>query len=120
MSVEYWANQPTDKPHLLNGFKGTFAITDHNLVAEELREYAMECFPKVERFKRIPLEDINRVLNEIWEGPGSMPKLVQRTLDLRTARRSRSVETIKMDEVKTIDDYHENDFSVKITDDRDE
>ena len=117
MSVEYWQQQPTDQPHLLNGFAGTFAITDHDLVAEELREYAMECFPKVERFKRIPLEDINRVLNEVWQGPGSMPVLVQRTLDLRAARRSRSEETIKLDEVRTIDDYASGEYDSKPQDD---
>jgi len=120
MSVEYWERQPTDKPWLLNGFAGTFAITDHDGVAEELRNYVMECFPKVERFKRIPMEDVNRVLNEIWEGPGSMAKVVSRTNELRNARRSRSEQTIKLDEVKTIDDYSSDDFEVRITLDNDD
>lgn len=119
MSVEYWAKQPTDTPWLLNGFAGTFAITDHDGVAEELRNYVMECFPKAERFKRIPMEDVNRVLNEVWEGPGSMPKVVQRTIDLRKARQSRSEEAIKLDEVKTIDDYNADEFTVKISLDED-
>ena len=114
MSVEYWADQPTDQPWTLNGFAGTFAITTHSGVAQELQNYVMECFPKAERFSRIPMEDVNRVLNEVWEGPGSMPKLVQRTLELRHARQSRSEETIRLDEVKTIDDYSDDDFDVKL------
>lgn len=114
MSVEYWAKQPTDQPWLLNGFNGTFAITDHNGVAEELQNYVLECFPKVERFKRIPMEDINRVLNEVWEGPGSMVKVIERTHELRAARQARSNETIKLDEVKTIDDYSSDEFDVKL------
>jgi len=119
MSVEYWSKQPTDNPWTLNGFQGTFAISDHSLVAEELRQYVMECFPKVERFNRIPIDDVNRVLNEVWQGPGSMSMLVQRTQDLRDARRSRSTETIKMDEVKSIDDYTDEEFAVTIKADED-
>lgn len=104
MSNQYWANQPTDNPHTLNGFAGTWQISDHSLLAEPLVEYVMECFPKVERFKRIPLEDINRVLNDIWEGPGSMQRVVDRTLALRAARMQGYEGTVKMDEPPTIDD----------------
>ena len=114
MSLDYWANQPTDQPWTLNGFAGTFAIPTHSGVAQELQNYVMECFPKAERFSRIPMEDVNRVLNDVWEGPGSMVKVIERTQELRLARRNRSDETIRLDEVKTIDDYSDDDFDVKL------
>lgn len=117
---EYWASQPTDQPHNLNGFKGVFAISDHNLIPGPLQDYILECFPKAERLRKIALEDINRVLNEAWQGPGSMPMIIERTQALRAARRSRSEETIKLDEVKTIDDYSSDDFEVRITLDNDD
>jgi len=86
MSVSYWESQPTDQPHLLNGFKGTWAFSDHNLIPEPLRNFIIESFPKIEKFKRIPLEDINALMNDVWDGPGSMPKIQKLYDDMRAER----------------------------------
>jgi len=71
----YWERQPSDQPGLLNGFNGTWKFSDHSKISSELRNYLMEAFHPVEKFKRIPLDDINTLMNEVWEGPGSMVKI---------------------------------------------
>lgn len=86
MNASYWEQQPTDQPWLVNGFKGTWNFTDHNLIPDSLRNFIWANFPKIERFRRIPLEDINQVMNDAWEGPGSMVKLAHLTLELKQQR----------------------------------
>lgn len=71
----YWERQPTDNPYTINGFNGTWNISDHSLVSSELRNYLLEAFHPESKFKRIPLDAINTLLNEVWEGPGSMVKI---------------------------------------------
>jgi len=109
-SQEYWEQQPTDQPWLVNGFKGTWAFTDHNLIPNSLTNFIMESFPKYERFKRIPLEDINTLMNEVWEGPGSMVK-IQRLLEEARSKRTTGTASQDNSDVKTIDDYSEEEKS---------
>jgi hypothetical protein len=107
-TLTYWERQPTDQPWTLNGFNGTWNFRDHNLIPESLRNFIIENFPKVEKFKRIPLEDINTLMNDVWEGPGSMPKIIKLMAEMRTQRLGKSdisVQTLTQDDVKTIDDY---------------
>jgi hypothetical protein len=108
----YWENQPTDQPHTLNGFAGTWAFSDHNLIPDGLRNFIMESFPKVEKFKRIPLDQINTLMNDVWEGPGSMPKIARLTKEMRIARTNSSVESSSssVHDVKTIDDYSDEEM----------
>ena len=62
--------------------------------------------------KRIPLEDINALMNDVWEGPGSMVKIMRLLKEMRTARSAGlNPKSVKMDDVKTIDDYDESAFS---------
>lgn len=86
VSVEYWNKQPTDQPWLLNGFNGTWAFSDHNLIPGPLQDFISESFPKIDRFRRIPLEDINTLINDVWEGPGSMSKIQKLYNDMRIER----------------------------------
>jgi hypothetical protein len=91
-SVAFWENQPTDKPWLLNGFRGTFAYSDHSLIPEPIQNFLIEFFysrlgeGRKNWVKMIPLEEINQTLNEIWEGPGSMAKLERMKLEMRNSR----------------------------------
>ena len=82
----YWERQPTDQPWTLNGFNGTWNFSDHRLIPESLRNFIMESFPKIEKFRRIPLEDINALMNDVWEGPGSMQKIQNLYNDMRAER----------------------------------
>jgi len=69
-----YADSTVGVPNTLNSFDGEFAISDHNLIPEQLRMFLMYSF-KTGRLNRVPLEDINRLLNEVWEGPGSLGKI---------------------------------------------
>jgi hypothetical protein len=95
-SVSYWEKQPTDQPWTLNGFQGTFAYSDHSLIPEAFMNFLIEYFWKElpetrkSQVKAISLDKINSLLNEVWEGPGSMVKISNLTLDLR---RNRLLET---------------------------
>jgi len=86
-NVTFWKKQPTNLPYLLNGFNGTFAYTDHKLVPEPIRNFVMEVLDtKQTRFKKVPLDQVNELMNEVWEGPGSMVKLCELYNEIKLAR----------------------------------
>lgn len=118
-SITYWEKQPTDQPWLVNGFKGTWNFSDHNLIPDSLRGFIIESFPKVEKFKRIPLEQINSLMNDVWEGPGSMVKIVKLTQEMRQERLkgldSSKISSLSSD-AKTMDDYSEEEMAAKGSD----
>ena len=92
----YWARQPINDPGTLNGFKGTFAFSDHLLIPQGITEFLLEhfhkkCFKGSNTWKKnhiqaIELEEINELMNEIWEGPGSMNKIATLTNEMRIQR----------------------------------
>jgi hypothetical protein len=94
IALNYWSEQPTDQPWLLNGFKGTWAFSDHSLIPDVILEFLLESFRdrlgelRKGHIKSIPLNEINDLLNEVWEGPGSVIKLVNLTYDMRYNRYS--------------------------------
>jgi len=113
----YWERQPTDNPFTLNGFKGTWAFTDHNLIPEALCNFIWESFPKYERFRRIPLDEINALMNEVWDGPGSMPKIISLYREMR-AERLKGLDGSNDKnpvEQKTINDFSEEEITTKST-----
>tara|TARA_B100000780_G_C20978025_1_gene390694 strand:+ start:179 stop:589 length:411 start_codon:yes stop_codon:yes gene_type:complete len=92
LAFKFWDNYPTDNPFLLNGFTGTFAFSEHLLIPEALTEFLLEFFRtrlgerRSNHIKAIPLNEINDLLNEVWEGPGSMSKVVRMTYELKANR----------------------------------
>ena len=92
IALDYWTQQPTDQPWLVNGFKGTWAFSDHSLIPDVILEYLLESFrDRLSEFRKghvksIPLNEINDLLNSVWEGPGSVVKLVNLTYDMRSNR----------------------------------
>ena len=83
--VEYY-NQPAlvNNPNHPAGFKGTFAFSDHSLIPEVFTGFLQRQFGSM-RIRRIPLKDINALLNELWEGPGSLEKIFRLEEDLQIA-----------------------------------
>lgn len=89
-------------PHTLDSFSGTFAISDHSKIHGILSEYLFEVFyDRVENkwiggkrhiLANISLDEINAALNEIWEGPGSVAKVVECTKISRENRRNGMIE----------------------------
>ena len=92
IALDYWTQQPTDQPWLVNGFNGTWAFSDHSLIPDVILEYLLESFrDRLGEFRKghvksIPLNEINDLLNSVWEGPGSVVKLVNLTYDMRSNR----------------------------------
>ena len=92
IALDYWTQQPTDQPWLLNGFKGTWTFSDHALIPEVILEFLLEYYrPRLGEMRKghvksIPLNEINDLLNSVWEGPGSVVKLVNLTYDMRSNR----------------------------------
>lgn len=119
MNEAYWDRQPTDKPYELNGFNGTWAFTDHRKVPGGLRDFIMECFPKLMRFSRVDIEKVNELMNDVWEGPGSMSKIARLHNEMRAERqRDPDEEPVKKDKtpVPTIDDYSDEEKRAKVSD----
>jgi hypothetical protein len=69
--------QRTDQPWLVNGFTGTWNFSDHSLIPHALQDFIMDKLStKLSTgIKDIPLEKINKLMNDTWEGPGSLAKL---------------------------------------------
>ena len=93
-AVAYWESTPTDQPWLLNGFQGTWAFSDYSLIPQPILEFLHEYYNKQlgdlrkNHIKTIKLNEINDLLNKVWDGPGSMPKIAAMTHDIRIARLS--------------------------------
>lgn len=85
-AIRYWNEQPTDNPNSLNGFDGTWNITDHDLIPNSLQDFVSEMFYSATRLDRVPMANINELLNDVWDGPGSMPKLIVLMFNSRSAR----------------------------------
>jgi len=79
--ISYW-NKDMERPNSINNFDGTFQISDHTRIHEVFIEFIMYSF-KTARIRRVPIEDINELLNEVWEGPGSVEKILRLTHELR-------------------------------------
>ena len=81
---DYYASLPTEGFNI-NCIR-KFAFSDTELVPELFRNFAMEYFG-LERFRRVDLDKLNSVLNELWEGPGSAAKISDIIWDIRIQRR---------------------------------
>ena len=97
----------TEQPWLVNGFKGTWAISEHSLIPSNFLNFLHECFPHVDRLKKVPMDDINRTLNEVWEGPGSVEKILRLTHELRQT--VSNIGPIDLPKKKTIIDDDDDD-----------
>jgi len=92
----FWAKQPIDDPQTINGFTGTFAFSEHSRIPQGITEFLLEyfhkkCFKTANSWRKnhieaIELDEINELMNEIWDGPGSMNKLSIMTNEMRLAR----------------------------------
>lgn len=117
-AIDFWKSQPTDQPWLLNGFRGTWAFSDHELIPGPIREFLVEYFhDRLGEMRRghvrtIPLEEINEVMNKVWEGPGSMPKLYALMFEMRNNRVNRA----DYDKINPLKDYETPTFESDLAD----
>lgn len=112
-AIAFWETQRTDDPFTVNGFAGKWQISEHSLIPNSLNNFLAEYFYDAVRISRVPIEDINKVLNEVWEGPGSMAKIESLTYELRTNRQhtntKRAVDVLKNYDTPTIDSNLDDD-----------
>jgi hypothetical protein len=82
----FYAEQSTDNPGSLMGFRGTFTFSEHGLVPDLIREYVLLVTRK-ERFSQIPLEEINRLAREIHGGETGVPlRIIDAMTEIRAKR----------------------------------
>ena len=76
-------NQPrfVDDPYHPAGFTGTFAFSSHRRIPEVFHAFLQRHFGQY-RIRRVPIEDINAIMNELWEGPGSLEKIFRLENDM--------------------------------------
>ena len=64
------------------GFTGTWQFTSHDSIPEVLQGFIQRYFGQY-RIRRVPIESINEIMNDIWEGPGSLEKVFRLEEDMR-------------------------------------
>jgi len=73
-----------DIPWSVNGFKGTWQFTEHDTIPDTLHEFLMLSF-SVGNIRLVPIDKINKLMNDVWEGPGSLEKLFRMNVEMRKA-----------------------------------
>jgi hypothetical protein len=70
------------------------------------------------RFSRVDIEKVNELMNDVWEGPGSMSKIARLHNEMRAERQRDPDEAAKKDKtpVPTIDDYSDEEKRAKVSD----
>ena len=81
--IEFY-KRDIDNPQSVNGFRGTWKFSDHTLIPDSLFPFLTRYFGQA-KLRRIPLDKINALMNEVWEGPGSLDKLFRLELEMRQA-----------------------------------
>ena len=94
-----------DNPMSVNGFRGTWQFSDHRLIPDVFRGFLQRHYG-VMRLQRIAIEDINVLLNELWDGPGSLAKIFRLENDLYNAGASIKFSSLDIAKIKK---YEEDD-----------
>ena len=95
-------------PNHISGFNGTFAFSSHDLIPEVFHGFIQRYFGSY-RIRRVPLDKINEVLNDLWEGPGSIETILRLEHDMQTSGKdvkftAADVAAIKAKKASDIDD----------------
>ena len=98
-----------DDPFHVNGFKGTFQFSAHDLIPSVFHGFLQRYFGQY-KIRRVPLEKINQVMNEIWEGPGSLEKIFRLEEELRASGKDIKFTAADMAAIKAKKDDIEDDI----------
>jgi hypothetical protein len=104
--IEFYKND-IDNPYAVNGFNGTWSISKHNLIPDVLLGFLQRHFGQF-RIRRIPITDINAVLNELWEGPGSLEKIFLLEDEMRVQGKEIKFTATDLKEFKSVVDDEED------------
>ena len=97
-----------DDPFHPAGFKGTFAFSDHNLIPEIFFDFLQRHFGQY-KIRRIPLDKINEILNELWEGPGSLEKIFRLAEEMKASGKEIKFTAADIASIKAKKDEDEED-----------
>jgi|TARA_B110000858_G_C17759973_1_gene454039 hypothetical protein len=86
-------------PYHPSGFTGTWNFTSHRAIPEVLLGFIQRHFGHY-RITRIKLDDINDIMNELWEGPGSLSKIFLLENDMRIAGKDVRITAMDLAKVK--------------------
>jgi hypothetical protein len=103
--IEFY-KRDIDNPQSVNGFRGTWKFSDHTLIPDTLYGFITRYFGQA-KLRRIPLDKINQLMNEVWEGPGSLEKLFRLELEMRQAGKMIKFDASDFKDLKKIDDDEE-------------
>ena len=105
-----------DDPFHPAGFRGTWQFSDHSLIPEVFNGFLQRYFGQY-RIRRIPLEKINEVLNELWEGPGSLEKIFRLEEELRASGKEVKFTSADLASIKAKRDTDVEDIEIDTSDD---
>ena len=109
-TIEFYNNPKfLEDPFHPNGFKGTFQFSAHDLIPSVFHGFLQRYFGQY-KIRRVPLEKINQVMNEVWEGPGSLEKIFRLEEELRASGKDIKFTAADMAAIKAKKDDIEDDI----------
>ena len=110
--IEFY-KRDIDDPHSVNGFRGTWNFSDHTLIPNTLYGFITRYFGQA-KLRRIPLDRINQIMNEVWEGPGSLEKLFRMELEMRQSGKLIKFDSNDFKDKKKADEEEEFDIPLSM------
>lgn len=111
--IEFY-KKDIDNPFSVNGFRGTWQFSDYNLIPSTLHGFLTRYFG-IGKIKRIPLEEINKLMNEVWEGPGSLEKLFRLEAEMIASGQTIKFDSRDFAKDKKKDEEEEDEFDIPLS-----
>lgn len=99
----YNRSEFVENPYHVAGFRGTWNFSSHDKIPDVLHGFLQRYFGHI-RLSRIKIDEINRVMNEVWEGPGSLTKIFQLEEQMRADGRHVHISPADYVKAKKYDD----------------
>jgi hypothetical protein len=103
-----------DNPFSVNGFRGTWQFSDHGLIPSILHGFLTRYFG-IAKLKRVPLDEINKLMNEVWEGPGSLEKLFRLEAEMIAAGQTIKFDSRDFEKPKEKEEAEEDEFDIPLS-----
>ena len=111
--IEFY-KKDIDIPWSVNGFRGTWQFSDHNLIPSILHGFLTRYFG-IARLKRVPLDEINKLMNDVWDGPGSLEKLFRLEAEMIAAGQTIKFDSRDYEKIKEKEEVEEEEFDVPLS-----
>ena len=97
-----------DNPFHPAGFRGTWQFSDHSLIPDVFHGFLQRYFGQY-KIRRVPLDKINSLLNELWEGPGSLEKIFRLDEELKSSGKKITFTASDLESIKAKANTEEED-----------